>query len=108
MLREMGTPCLINQVDYSMLDRWIEPELLDAAAEEGVGLMIFSPLAQGMLTDRYLNGIPQNSRAAGISPFLAPGPHHARIPGAGARSQRYRPAARANSGADGAGLGAAT
>ena len=70
ILRDLGTPCLINQVSYSMLNRWIEPELLDAAAEEGVGLMIYSPLHQGMLTNRYLEGIPVDSRAAKAGTFL--------------------------------------
>ena len=64
MLREMGTPCLINQVSYSMFNRWIEPDVINVAAAEGVGLMIYSPLAQGLLTDRYLAGIPADSRAA--------------------------------------------
>ncbi|MEO8610994.1 MAG: aldo/keto reductase [Chloroflexota bacterium] len=63
ILRSLGTPCLINQVVYSMFNRWVEPELLDAAHEEGLGLIFFSPLAQGMLTDRYLQGIPADSRA---------------------------------------------
>jgi L-glyceraldehyde 3-phosphate reductase len=70
ILRELGTPCLINQVSYSMLNRWVEPELLDAAAEEGIGLIFFSPLAQGLLTDRYLNGIPSDSRAGKPGTFL--------------------------------------
>jgi L-glyceraldehyde 3-phosphate reductase len=71
ILRALGTPCLINQVVYSMLNRWVEPDgLLDAAAEEGVGLSFFSPLAQGMLTDRYLNGIPEDSRAGKPGTFL--------------------------------------
>jgi L-glyceraldehyde 3-phosphate reductase len=70
ILREMGTPLLINQVRYSMLDRWAEDGLLDAAAEEGIGMIFFSPLAQGMLTDRYLHGIPADSRAAKPVPFL--------------------------------------
>lgn len=71
MLRDLGTPCLINQVRYSMMDRWIEPDgLLDAAADEGVGLMIFSPLAQDLLTDRYLDGIPADSRAGKPGTFL--------------------------------------
>ncbi len=71
VLREMGTPLLINQVVYSMLNRWVEPELLNAAEQEGVGLIFFSPLAQGMLTDRYLKGVPEDSRAAKpSSPFL--------------------------------------
>jgi L-glyceraldehyde 3-phosphate reductase len=70
ILRELGTPCLINQVSYSMFNRWVEESLLDAAAEEGIGLIFFSPLAQGLLTDRYLNGIPEDSRAAKPSIFL--------------------------------------
>ncbi len=71
ILRQMGTPCLINQVDYNMLDRWVEEDnLLDAAADEGVGLIFFSPLAQGMLTDRYLKGIPNDSRAGKTGTFL--------------------------------------
>ncbi|MBI5959358.1 MAG: aldo/keto reductase [Chloroflexi bacterium] len=70
ILRELGTPCLINQVSYSMLNRWVEPDLLDAAEQEGVGLIFFSPLAQGMLTDRYLHGVPEDSRAAKPGTFL--------------------------------------
>jgi L-glyceraldehyde 3-phosphate reductase len=72
ILRELGTPCLINQVVYSMFNRWVEPDLLDAAAEEGVGLIFFSPLAQGLLTDRYLEGIPEDSRALRSGAFLKP------------------------------------
>ncbi|MCC5579943.1 L-glyceraldehyde 3-phosphate reductase [Microtetraspora sp. AC03309] len=64
ILRAMGTPLLIHQPSYSMLNRWIEGGLLDTLEEEGVGCIAFSPLAQGMLTDRYLDGIPQGSRAA--------------------------------------------
>ena len=64
ILRELGTPLLIHQPSYSMLNRWIEDGLLDAVEEEGVGLIAFSPLAQGMLTDRYLDGVPAGSRAA--------------------------------------------
>src|SRR3954451_21441791 len=67
ILRSMGTPLLIHQPSYSMLNRWVEqgsPSLLDVLGDEGVGCIAFSPLAQGMLTDRYLNGIPQDSRAA--------------------------------------------
>ena len=63
ILRDLGTPLLIHQPSYSMLNRWIEPDLLDALGELGVGCIAFSPLAQGMLTDRYLNGIPEGSRA---------------------------------------------
>jgi L-glyceraldehyde 3-phosphate reductase len=62
ILRGMGTPLLIHQPSYSMLNRWIEAELLDVLAEEGVGCIGFSPLAQGMLTDRYLDGVPAGSR----------------------------------------------
>jgi len=75
ILRDLGTPCLINQVVYSMFNRWVEPDLLDAAAEAGIGLIFFSPLAQGLLTNRYLQGIPEDSRAGkpeNRSPFLRP------------------------------------
>jgi L-glyceraldehyde 3-phosphate reductase len=64
ILRELGTPLLIHQPSYSLLNRWIEEELLDVLGEEGVGSIVFSPLGQGMLTDRYLDGVPEDSRAA--------------------------------------------
>jgi L-glyceraldehyde 3-phosphate reductase len=64
ILRDLGTPLLIHQPSYSLLNRWIEPDLLDVLGREGVGAIVFSPLAQGMLTDRYLDGIPEDSRAA--------------------------------------------
>jgi L-glyceraldehyde 3-phosphate reductase len=64
ILRELGTPLLIHQPSYSLLNRWIEPELLDVLGDEGVGCIVFSPLAQGMLSDKYLDGIPGDSRAA--------------------------------------------
>ena len=64
ILRELGTPLLIHQPNYHMFNRWIEQELLDVLGEEGVGCIGFSPLAQGMLTNRYLGGIPESSRAA--------------------------------------------
>src|SRR6266480_316949 len=64
ILRDLGTPLLIHQPSYSMLNRWIEEGLLDVLAEEGVGCIVFSPLAQGMLTDKYLDGIPEGSRAS--------------------------------------------
>ncbi|GAA0899219.1 L-glyceraldehyde 3-phosphate reductase [Virgisporangium aurantiacum] len=64
ILRAMGTPLLIHQPSYSMLNRWIEPELLDTLEAEGVGCIGFSPLAQGVLTDRYLDGVPAGSRAS--------------------------------------------
>jgi L-glyceraldehyde 3-phosphate reductase len=63
ILRDLGTPCLIHQPRYSMLDRWVEDGLLDTLESEGIGSIVFSPLAQGQLTDRYLNGIPQGARA---------------------------------------------
>jgi L-glyceraldehyde 3-phosphate reductase len=63
ILRELGTPLTINQPSYSMLNRWIEPDLLGALGDLGVGCIVFSPLAQGMLTDKYLKGIPEGSRA---------------------------------------------
>jgi L-glyceraldehyde 3-phosphate reductase len=64
ILRRLGTPLLIHQPSYSMLNRWIEPDLLAVLREEGIGCIIFSPLAQGMLTDRYLDGVPEGSRAS--------------------------------------------
>jgi L-glyceraldehyde 3-phosphate reductase len=64
ILGALGTPLLIHQPSYSMLNRWIEPDLLDVLGEEGVGCIVFSPLAQGMLTDKYLDGIPEGSRAS--------------------------------------------
>jgi L-glyceraldehyde 3-phosphate reductase len=73
LLRSMGVPLLIHQPSYSMLNRWVEGGLLDVLEEEGAGCIVFSPLAQGMLTDRYLSGIPADSRAAqgkSLSPDL--------------------------------------
>jgi L-glyceraldehyde 3-phosphate reductase len=64
ILRDLGTPLLIHQPSYSLLNRWVEEDLLDVVGEEGVGTIVFSPLAQGMLTDRYLDGIPADSRIA--------------------------------------------
>jgi L-glyceraldehyde 3-phosphate reductase len=64
IMRSLGTPVVIHQPSYSMLNRWIEPELLDVLGDEGIGCIAFSPLAQGLLTDRYLDGIPQGSRAS--------------------------------------------
>jgi L-glyceraldehyde 3-phosphate reductase len=64
IMRDLGTPLLIHQPSYSLLNRWIEPELLDVLGDEGIGCIVFSPLAQGMLTTKYLDGIPQDSRAA--------------------------------------------
>lgn len=64
VLKEHRVPCLIHQARYSILDRWTEPELLPLLEEKGVGMIAFSPLAQGLLTNKYLHGIPENSRAA--------------------------------------------
>lgn len=64
ILRDLGTPCLIHQPSYSMLNRWIEDGLLEVLGEEGIGCIVFSPLAQGMLSSRYLDGVPSDSRAA--------------------------------------------
>ncbi len=64
ILRRLGTPCLIHQPSYNMFNRWIEDGLLDVLDEEGVGCIVFSPLAQGLLTNKYLEGIPEDSRAA--------------------------------------------
>jgi L-glyceraldehyde 3-phosphate reductase len=71
LLRGLGTPLLIHQPSYSMLNRWIEGGLLDAVDEVGAGCIVFSPLAQGMLTDRYLDGIPPGSRASGRGSLTA-------------------------------------
>lgn len=70
ILQELGTPCLIHQPKYSMFERWVEEELLEVLEEHGVGCIPFSPLAQGLLTDKYLKGIPENSRAAKEHGFL--------------------------------------
>ncbi len=70
ILRDLGTPCLIHQPKYSMFERWVEDELLDVLDEEGIGCIPFSPLAQGLLTDKYLDGIPEGSRAAKSWGFL--------------------------------------
>ncbi|AXX33504.1 L-glyceraldehyde 3-phosphate reductase [Actinosynnema pretiosum subsp. pretiosum] len=70
VLRELGTPLLIHQPSYSMFNRWSEDGLYDVLAEVGAGSIAYSPLAQGLLTNRYLGGVPEGSRAAGGSPFL--------------------------------------
>ena len=70
ILRRLGTPCVIHQPKYSMFERWVEHGLLDLLEKEGVGCIPFSPLAQGMLTNKYLDGIPKNSRAAKSHGFL--------------------------------------
>ncbi|MXV15687.1 L-glyceraldehyde 3-phosphate reductase [Hufsiella ginkgonis] len=70
ILRKLGTPCLIHQPKYSMFERWVEDGLLDVLGDEGVGCIPFSPLAQGLLTDKYLHGIPADSRVATSGVFL--------------------------------------
>jgi len=70
ILRQMGTPCLIHQPNYSLFDRWVEGGLLDMLSKEGIGCIVFSPLDQGVLTNRYLKGIPKDSRAGKPDTFL--------------------------------------
>jgi L-glyceraldehyde 3-phosphate reductase len=70
ILRDLGTPCVIHQPSYSILNRWVEDGLLDVLEEEGIGGIAFCPLAQGMLTNRYLEGFPKDSRAAKSHGFL--------------------------------------
>ena len=72
ILKELGTPCLIHQPKYSMFERWVEDGLLNVLDREGIGSIAFSPLAQGLLTDKYLNGIPEGSRASKSWGFLKP------------------------------------
>jgi len=92
ILREMGTPCLIHQPRYNIFDRWVENGLLETAADEGFGLIAFSPLAQGLLSGKYTSGIPSDSRAGRGSPFLSPERLSA---DAIARAARLEPIARA-------------
>ncbi len=73
ILRDLGTPCLIHQPVYSIFNRWVEDGLLTTLAEEGMGMIPFSPLAQGMLTDKYLQGVPEGSRASKAHGFLKAG-----------------------------------
>ena len=70
ILKNLGTPCLIHQPRYSLFDRWIEDGLLDLLGKSNIGAICFSPLAQGMLTNKYINGLPKDSRAVKDSPFL--------------------------------------
>jgi L-glyceraldehyde 3-phosphate reductase len=72
ILRELGTPCLIHQPSYSIFNRWIEDGLLTELEQQGIGCIVFSPLAQGLLTDKYLHGIPEGSRASKSHGFLRP------------------------------------
>jgi L-glyceraldehyde 3-phosphate reductase len=70
ILKDLGTPCLIHQPNYNLFNRWVEDGLLDLLENSGIGAICFSPLAQGMLTDKYINGLPKDSRAVKDSPFL--------------------------------------
>ena len=106
ILRELGTPLLIHQPSYSMLNRWIEPELLDALGDEGIGAIVFSPIGQGMLTDKYLGGVP-GGLARGAGPLPQARLPHRREPRARARAERDRAAPRAGARADGDRLDAA-
>jgi L-glyceraldehyde 3-phosphate reductase len=72
ILKSLGTPCLIHQPKYSMFVRWIEEGLVDVLAEQGIGCIAFSPLAQGLLSNKYLQGIPEGSRASKAHGFLRP------------------------------------
>ena len=99
IMRELGTPLLIHQPSYSMLNRWIEQGLLDVLAREGIGCIAFSPLAQGLLTGKYLNGMPEGSRATqngSLSSDSAdradPGPHPGPVAGGGAARAEPGPA----------------
>ena len=100
IMRGLGTPLVIHQPSYSMLNRWIEPELLDALEDEGIGCIAFSPLAQGLLTDRYLDGIPEGSRAS-RNLSLSPDQLNEQTLGEGAGAERDRAAARPDARPDG-------
>ena len=106
IMRSLGTPVVIHQPSYSMLNRWIEPELLDALEDEGIGCIAFSPLAQGLLTDRYLDGIPEGSRAS-RNLSLSPDQLTEQTLGEGAGAERDRGAARPDARPAGGRLGPA-
>ena len=105
ILRDLGTPPLIHQPSYSMLNRWIEPRALDVLGELGIGCIAFSPLAQGMLTSKYLVGIPDGSRASwpsSLSPELITGETLANV----RALNDIAAGSRSDAGADGACVGA--
>ena len=104
ILRRLGTPCLIHQPKYSMFERWVEGGLLDLLEQEGVGCIPFSPLAQGLLTNKYLKGIPADSRAAKPSGFLQEGQVTAERIDKSKETERVSYPARSDPGADGPGL----
>jgi L-glyceraldehyde 3-phosphate reductase len=80
ILQDLGTPCLIHQAKYSMFDRWVEEDLLSILDDNGVGCIAFSPLAQGMLTDKYIDEIPEDSRAAKEMTYLERGQVETMLP----------------------------
>ena len=80
ILKDLGTPCLIHQAKYSMFERWVEDDLLNVLDDNGVGCIAFSPLAQGMLTDKYIDGIPADSRAAKEMTYLEQSQVEAQLP----------------------------
>jgi L-glyceraldehyde 3-phosphate reductase len=91
IMRSLGTPILIHQPSYSLFNRWVEPDLLEVLGEEGVGCIAFSPLAQGLLTDRYLGGVPEGSRArqaGSLSPEMLSEDNMARVRGLAAIAAR--------------------
>ena len=104
VLRRLGTPCLIHQPRYSMFDRWIEGGLTEVLEREGIGCIAFSPLAQGLLSDKYLAGIPQGSRASTPHGFLRP-EHVTRTRSAGPEAERDREGPEPEPRADGATVG---
>ena len=106
-MRELGTPCLIHQPYYNMFGRWIEDGLTAVLDQEGIGCIPFSPLAQGMLTNRYLDGIPADLRAGQGVFFLKPKDVTEEKVAKVRKLERPGPGARADAGADGPGLGAA-
>ena len=106
VLKELGTPCLIHQPKYSMFVRWVEEGLLDVLEQNGIGCIPFSPLAQGMLTDRYLKGIPRNSRAGKSHGFLKERRDHGRPAKANQETKHYRQATPSITGSNGAGMAA--
>ena len=105
ILRQLGTPCLIHQPRYSMFDRRIEEGLLETLQQEGIGCIVFSPLEQGLLTDRYLTGIPDDSRAAKEHGYLDRGEITEEKLVQGSRVERAGGGPSTVAGADGAGLG---
>ena len=107
ILRELGTPCLIHQPAYSMFRRWVEDGLLDVLSAEGIGCIAFSPLAQGLLTSKYLAGVPEDSRAAKQHGFLQRNQVNEENIGKVTAAERDRPGARPDPGADGDRVGAA-